>query len=150
MKAPELRSKVHMWLRRCVCLRVPVVCMGPSFQIHSQWLERRVRASPLCGAPWRPASGGMGLWSVRTESRPRLSGDTCPALAIRANTSEGCLSFLCAPLSRKIRPKIKGSFLPNCTSASLRALTTAGAGQVPDGFGAEKNFSGTVCSEMCF
>lgn len=74
---------------------------------------------------------GGGWQRFQTESRPSLSGDTCPALVIRANTREGCLSFLCASLSTKIWPEIKGSFLPNRTSASLRAVIIAKAVQVP-------------------
>ena len=79
-----------------------------------------------------------GSQRVRTESRPRLSGDTCPALFVCANTSGSCLSFLCASLRTEFRPKIKGSFLPNCTSASLRAVRIAKVVQVLNGFGAEK------------
>lgn len=53
-----------------------------------------------------------------------------PSSVLCANMSEGCLSFLCASLSTKIQPKIKGSFLSHCTSASLRAATIARTGQV--------------------
>lgn len=53
-----------------------------------------------------------------------------PSSVIPANTSEGCLSFLCASLSTKIRLKIKRNFLPNCTSASLKAVIIAKAVQV--------------------
>lgn len=49
---------------------------------------------------------------------------------IRAKASEGCLSFLCAALSTKIQPKLKGSFLSHCTSASLRAAIIATTVQV--------------------
>ena len=91
-----------------------------------------------------------GSWRVRTESRPRLSGDTCPALFICANTSGSCLSFLCASWSTEFRPKIKGSFHPNCTSASLRAVRIAKVVQVLKRVWSRKRFSGTVCSETCF
>ena len=71
-----------------------------------------------------------GLQRVRTQIKPRLSGDTCPTLDICDKASESCLSFLCASLRTKIQPKIKGSFLPNCTSASLRAVIIAKSVQV--------------------
>lgn len=42
----------------------------------------------------------------------------------------GLFVLLCASLSTKIQPKLKGSFLLNCTSASLKAVVTAQTVQV--------------------
>lgn len=87
-----------------------------------------MRVSFFCGVFWRLALGGMGLWSVRIESRFRFFGDICLVLVIRVNISEGCLFFLCVFLSRKIRLKIKGSFFSNCISVFLRVFIIVGVG----------------------
>lgn len=75
---------------------------------------------------------------------------TAACSLVCANTSRGCLSFLCASLRTEFRPEIKGSFLPNCTSASLRAVRIAEVVQVLKRVWSRKSFPGTLCSEMCF
>ena len=136
----------------CVCVCV-CVCECPSrlrdFSFHIDILNGwKYSCMPTLSVVC--SRNQKGSQRVRTESRPRLSGDTCPALFVCANTSGSCLSFLCASLRTEFRPKIKGSFLPNCTSASLRAVRIAKVVQVLKRVWSRKSFSGTVCSETCF
>lgn len=69
----------------------------------------------------------LNLWDYRqpgVKPGQGFLGTLVQLLFICVITSEGCLSFLCASLRIKIQPKIKGSFLLNCTSASLRVVIT--------------------------
>ena len=128
----------------------------------------------VCDCPSRPcdlsfhvdALGGCQAWrlpafpavcSGAQEGSPRVGLRQARAVwgqqacsLVCASASRGCLSFLCASLRTGLRPEIKGSFLPNCTSASLRAVRIAEVVQVLKRVWSRKSFSGTLCSETCF
>lgn len=144
VKVPAFRMKGHICLRKSVCvwgsLCVCVCVCNPAFTFMLP-VTGNTCASQPCQWCVREATISRG----GAESRPWLSGDTCPALS-----SVLALSRALGPSCVLPEYKIKGSFLPHCTSASLRAAIKVKQSKSQHESGAEKSFPGTVCSETCF